>query len=65
MGVIQISFLLGAKNAGILWVSWILGGFSTLESQTEMMVQNFVPICYWKSSKFVEKLENTCIQCSK
>ena len=30
-----------------------LGGFSALESQTEMMVPNFVPFYYWKSLKFV------------
>ena len=34
-----------------------LGGFSALESQTEMMVPNFMPFCYWKSSKFVENLK--------
>ena len=61
VGVVRISFLLGAGNAGI---SWVFGGFFALELQTEMMVQNFVPFCYWKSSKFAENLENTCIECS-
>ena len=32
-------------------------GFSALESRTEMMVQNFVPFCYWKSAKFVGNLQ--------
>ena len=52
------------RNAEISWVSWILGEFSALELQTVMIVQIFLPFCYWKSSKFVE-IENTCIQCSK
>ena len=34
-----------------------LSGFSALELQTEMMVQNFVPFCYWKSSKFAGNLK--------
>ena len=45
MGVVRILFHSAAGNAGILWVLWTLGGFSALESQTEMMVQNFVPFC--------------------
>ena len=34
-----------------------LSGFSALESLTEMMVQNFVPFCYWKSAKFAGSLK--------
>ena len=34
-----------------------LGGLSTLESRTEMMVMNFMPFYYWKSSKFAGSLK--------
>ena len=52
----EFSFLSGAGCAGILQISWILGGLSALESQTEMMVQNFVSFFYWKNSKFMGKI---------
>ena len=41
-----------------------LSEFSALETYTEMMVQNFMPFGYWKSTKFTEKLENTCVECN-
>ena len=55
--VSEIRIFLGVEMLKFHVVDGVLGELSVWGLQTGINVSNFVPFCYWKGAKFVEKIE--------